>query len=239
MMTQAETPFTRPTVQSIDDLHGPAGKLEAILNGGHEGARFAALVCHPHPLGGGTMHNKVVYHAMKVFSGLGLPVLRFNFRGVGLSEGEFDHGAGELDDAKAALDWLDSKLGLPILLAGFSFGSYIGMQAACDDGRVKGFIGLGVPYRAEGRSYSYEFLEHCTQRKLFVSGTEDQFGPKSVVEPMLERAAEPKQIVWVEGAEHFFQGTPSSPGPKLERMQAAMRRWLLEAYGLAEGQAGN
>ncbi len=71
--------------------------------------RFAALVCHPHPLGGGTMHNKVVYHAMKVFSGLGLPVLRFNFRGVGLSEGEFDHGVGELDDARAALDWLDAQ----------------------------------------------------------------------------------------------------------------------------------
>lgn len=233
-MTQPENPFSIPTVQSIEDLYGPEGKLEAILNGGRADARFAALVCHPHPLGGGTMHNKVVYHAMKVFSGLGLPVLRFNFRGVGLSEGVFDHGRGELDDAKAALEWLATKAGLPILLAGFSFGSYVGMQAACGDARVKGVIGLGVPYRAEGRSYSYEFLEHCTQPKLFINGSEDQFGPPSAVEPMLERAMEPKQIVLIEGAEHFFQGTSTSPGAKLDRMQAAMRQWLLDTFQLAE-----
>jgi len=222
----------RPAVQSIEDLRGPAGKLEAVLNGGRDDALYGALVCHPHPLGGGTMHNKVVYHAMKVFSGLGLPVLRFNFRGVGLSEGEFDHGHGELEDAKAALDWLDSKLKLPILLAGFSFGSAVGMQAGCGDARVRGIVGLGVPYRAEGRSYTYEFLSHCTQPKLFISGTEDQFGPRRAVEPMLEGAADPKRIFWIEGAEHFFQGTPSSPGPKLDQMQSAMRLWLDESFGL-------
>ena len=181
------------------------------------------------------MHNKVVYHAMKVFSGLGLPVLRFNFRGVGLSEGEFDHGRGEMDDTKAALDWLNAKLQLPILLAGFSFGSFVGMRAGCGDQRVRGLVGLGVPYRAEGRSYTYEFLEHCSQPKLFISGTEDQFGPREFVEPMLERVDDPKRIVWIEGAEHFFQGTPSSPGAKLDQMQAAMRLWLAESFGLNEG----
>jgi alpha/beta superfamily hydrolase len=232
-MTDAAT-TARPVVQAIEDLRGPAGKLEAILNGGRSDALYAALVCHPHPLGGGTMHNKVVYHAMKVFSGLGLPVLRFNFRGVGLSEGQFDHGRGELDDAKAALDWLGERLHLPVLVAGFSFGSFVGMQAGCGDLRVRGMVGLGVPYRAEGRSYTYEFLEQCTQPKLFISGTEDQFGPRNAVEPMLERAADPKRIVWVEGAEHFFQGTPSSPGAKLDRMQAAMRQWLDEEFGLHE-----
>jgi alpha/beta superfamily hydrolase len=232
-MTNSETTPFRSSIQSIDDLRGPAGKLEAILNSGKEGAPYAAIVCHPHPLGGGTMHNKVVYHAMKVFAEYGLPVLRFNFRGVGLSEGVFDHGTGELDDAKAALDWLAERTNLPILLAGFSFGSFIGMQAACDDSRIRGVIGLGVPYRAEGRSYSYEFLEDCRKPKLFISGNEDQFGPMDAVGPMLEAAADPKKIAWIEGAEHFFQGTPSSPGPKLSQMQAAMRQWLTETFELA------
>lgn len=233
-MTDVTPSTARAVVQAIEDLRGPAGKLEAILNGGRGDARYAALVCHPHPLGGGTMHNKVVYHAMKVFSGMGLSVLRFNFRGVGLSEGTFDHGHGELEDARAALDWLDAKLQLPVLVAGFSFGSFVGMQAACGDPRVPGIVGLGVPYRAEGRSYSYEFLEDCTQPKLFVSGTEDQYGPRAAVEPMLLKAAEPKQIVWIEGAEHFFQGTPSSPGPKLDKMQGALRTWLETTFGLQE-----
>jgi len=232
MMTHVTPSPARPVVQSIEDLRGPAGKLEAVLNSGRDDALYAALVCHPHPLGGGTMHNKVVYHAMKVFSGLGLPVLRFNFRGVGLSEGEFDHGRGELEDAKAALDWLDAKLQLPILLAGFSFGSYVGMQAGCGDQRVRGLVGLGVPYRAEGRSYTYEFLRRCSQPKLFISGTEDQFGPREGVESMLGQAEDPKRIVWIEGAEHFFQGTPSSPGAKLDQMQSAMRLWLEESFGL-------
>jgi hypothetical protein len=223
-----------PVIRSIDDLRGPAGKLEAVLNGGRADASFAALVCHPHPLGGGTMHNKVVYHAMKVFSGFGLPVLRFNFRGVGLSEGEFDHGRGELDDARAALEWLDRTLHLPVVLAGFSFGSFVGMRAGCGDPRVSGLIGLGVPYHAEGRSYTYEFLESCAQPKLFISGTEDQFGPREFVEPMLERTGDPKRIVWIEGAEHFFQGTPSSPGAKLDQMQAAMRLWLEDTFRLGE-----
>jgi hypothetical protein len=232
-MTNA-TPSPGPVIRSIDDLYGPAGKLEAVLNGGRDDAPYAALVYHPHPLGGGTMHNKVVYHAMKVFSGLGLPVLRFNFRGVGLSEGTHDHGRGELEDARAALDWLDSSLHLPILIAGFSFGSFIGLSAGCGDPRVKGLIGLGVPYRAEGRSYTYELLEHCTKPKLFISGTEDQFGPRSSVEPMLKLAAEPREIVWIEGAEHFFQGTPNSPGAKLSQMQHSMRQWLIQNFGLGE-----
>jgi len=178
------------------------------------------------------MHNKVVYHAMKALSSFGLPVVRFNFRSVGLSEGEFSNGQGELEDTRAVLEWMEQSLQLPILLAGFSFGSFVGMRAGCSDERVKGLIGLGVPFRAEGRSYTYEFLTDCTQPKLFVSGTEDQFGPRDAVEPMLMKAADPKRIVWIEGAEHFFQGTPSSPGPKLDRMQTAIRSWVQETFGL-------
>lgn len=221
-------------IRSIDDLYGPAGKLEAVLNTGHLNAPFSALICHPHPVGGGTLHNKVVYHTMKALSSLGMPVLRFNFRGVGLSEGSFDHGRGEVDDARAALDWLDTKLKLPILLAGFSFGSYVGMRAACGDDRVKGIIALGVPYLAEGRSYTYDFLEHCWQPKLFLCGAEDQFGPRQAVEPMLRRAANPKRLVWIEGAEHFFQGTASSPVPKLQSMQSEILQWLDDVFQLAQ-----
>src|ERR1700709_1661484 len=106
---------------SIDDLHGPVGRLEAVLNTAHAAPPYAVLLCHPHPVGGGTMHNKVVYHAMKAFSSFGLPTLRFNFRSVGLSEGAFDHGRGEQDDVRAALAWLEANLKLPILFAGFSF----------------------------------------------------------------------------------------------------------------------
>src|ERR1700722_13398600 len=106
---------TGSQIKAIEDLHGPAGRLEALLNTGRDDAAYAALVCHPHPHGGGTMHNKVVYHAMKAFSSFGLPVLRFNFRGVGLSEGEHDEGLGEQNAARAALSWLEHNFKRPIL----------------------------------------------------------------------------------------------------------------------------
>ena len=96
-------------------------------------APFSVLVCHPHPLGGGTLHNKVVFHAMKAFQSFGLPVLRFNFRGTGLSEGTHDEGRGEQEDVRAALDWLDTEFARPILFAGFSFGAAVGMEACCGD----------------------------------------------------------------------------------------------------------
>ncbi len=108
-MTTALSSQIAAQVRSLDNLRGPAGRLEALLNTGSANAPYAALVCHPHPSGGGSMHNKVVYHAMKAFSSFGLPVLRFNFRGVGLSQGAHDHGHGEQDDVRAALDWLDAK----------------------------------------------------------------------------------------------------------------------------------
>ena len=104
-------------------LNGPAGRLEALLNQGGAGATHAALVCHPHPLFGGTVHNKVVYRAMKALNEFGFPALRFNFRGAGLSEGRHDQGRGEVDDVRAALDWLDNEFHLPVIFCGFSFGA--------------------------------------------------------------------------------------------------------------------
>jgi uncharacterized protein len=224
---------TTSQIKSIDDLRGPAGRLEALLNTGRDDAHYAALVCHPHPSGGGTMHNKVVYHAMKAFSSFGLPVLRFNFRGVGLSEGVHDEGFGEQKDVQAALEWIEQNLNLPILFAGFSFGSNVGLRACCGDPQVKGLIGLGVPVRAEGRDYTYGFLPKCTVPKLFISGDHDRYGPREVMETIFERAPEPKRLVWIAGADHFFQGTTDSPGAKLDLMQQEIRSWLRSEFGLS------
>ncbi|HEX4022467.1 MAG TPA: alpha/beta family hydrolase [Acidobacteriaceae bacterium] len=219
-MTQS-TP-TVSTVRSLD-LTGPAGRLEALLNTGQPDASYAALVCHPHPLGGGTMHNKVVYHAMKALHGLGLPVLRFNFRGTGRSEGVHDEGRGEQEDVRSALDWLEKEFHLPILFTGFSFGANVGMRACCGDARVRGLIALGLPVQSDNRSYTYEYLPRCTQPKLFISGDHDPFGPVHAVESVVATAPEPKQLVWIENADHFFVG-------KLDAMQSALRDWVVRNF---------
>jgi alpha/beta superfamily hydrolase len=221
-------------ILSIEDLYGPAGRLEALLNTGRDDAPYAALVCHPHPMGGGTMHNKVVYHAMKAFSSFGLPVLRFNFRGVGLSEGTFDEADGEQEDARAALAWLERTFNRPILFAGFSFGSYVGLRACCGDPRVKGLIGLGLPVHAEGRDYLYNFLPACTQPKLFITGDHDRYGPREIMERVFKTAPDPKHLVWIEGADHFFQGVPQSPTAKLNVLQAEIRSWLQDTFNLVQ-----
>jgi len=224
----------RSQVRTIDDMRGPVGRLEAVLNTGADDAPFAVLVCHPHPPSGGTMHNKVVYHAMKAFSGFGLPVVRFNFRGAGLSEGSFDDGHGERDDVRAALDWMDRTLKRPILFAGFSFGSYVGLRACCGDDRVKGRVGLGLPVRAAGRDYTYRFLAECGGPRLFISGDQDQFSPPEVLERVFAGLPEPKRLVWVEGADHFFQGVEGSPQAKLGVMQEAIRGWVRDSFGLVQ-----
>lgn len=214
------------TIQTVETLRGPAGRLEALLNVGAADAAYSAVVCHPHPPSGGTMHTKVVYHAAKAFSHFGVPVLRFNFRGTGLSEGTHDHGPGEIADVKAALGWLQHEFGLPILLAGFSFGANIGFRAACGDERVKGLVGLGMPLSAGGRSYSYEFMMRCTQPKLLLTGSEDPFAPRAVMEQVFHEAPGETEMQWIDGAEHFFAGVPGSPAMKLDQMRLAMQDWL-------------
>jgi len=206
-------------------LDGQAGRLEALLNAGASDAKYAALVCHPHPLYGGTLHNKVVYHAMKALHGFGFPVLRFNFRGTGLSEGRHDHGSGEVDDVRAALDWLENEFHLPIIFCGFSFGAATGLRAACPDPRVKALVSLGTPVEVDDRLYRYSFLKECAKPKLFISGDRDEFSPKEKLEQVFAEAAEPKRVVFVEGAGHFFE-------KKLDQMQAAIREWLPSALPL-------
>lgn len=207
-----------PAIRSID-LVGPTGCLEALLNTGHPDAPYSALVCHPHPMGGGTMHNKVVYHAMKALHGFGFPVLRFNFRGTGRSEGTHDNGRGEQDDVRAALDWLDGEFHRPILFAGFSFGANVGMRTCCGDVRVSGLIALGLPVEAEGRNYIYRYLPSCLQPKLFISGDHDQYGARAAVEAVVATASKPKSLVWISEADHFFVG-------KLDRVQATITEWV-------------
>lgn len=200
-------------------LEGPAGRLEALLNAGSRDARYAALVCHPHPLFGGTMHNKVVYHAMKALNGFGFPVLRFNFRGAELSEGEHDYGNGELEDVRTALDWLKAEFKLPLVFCGFSFGAAVGLRAACPDPAVRGVISLGTPVTAEGRAYNYEFLNGCPTPKLFISGDRDEFAPAERLYEVTASAADPKRFVLIHGADHFFKG-------QLTAMRSAIEFWV-------------
>jgi uncharacterized protein len=200
-------------------LPGPAGRLEAMLwtvAGSHPPR--AALVCHPHPLFGGTMHNKVVYMAAKALHRSGAPVLRFNFRGAGLSEGVHDEGRGEQDDVRAALDYLARDYpGLPILLAGFSFGSRVGLRVGCEDPRVTQLIGIGIPVNDSDLT----FLRDCSKPKLIVQGGNDEFGSRDTVEALFATLSEPKRLVFVEGADHFFAG-------KLDKAGAAISAWLNE-----------
>jgi uncharacterized protein len=212
------------------DLRGPAGRLEALLNEGSPGARFAALVCHPYPPGGGTMHNKVVYHAARVLNApewdFRLPVLRFNFRGTGLSEGEHD-GCAEFEDVLAALNWLHAEYRLPVVLVGFSFGAAMAIAACCTDARsrtgaqIHALVAIGLPTQAFGRSYQYPSLSSCTLPKFFLSGDHDQFAPSGDLHQVLSAAAEPKSLVLIPGADHFFNG-------RLEAMQDALAGWLKE-----------
>ncbi len=156
---------------------------------------------------------------MKNFTGLGLPVLRINFRGAGRSEGAHDHGAGEQDDVRAGMDWLDIEFGLPVLAAGFSFGAHMALRAGCADPRVSALVSLGTPIQAADREYRYEFLHDCSKPKLFLSGAADPFGPVSLVEDALRDAAGPRETIWIPEADHFFTG-------KLSLMQAELQAWV-------------
>jgi alpha/beta superfamily hydrolase len=185
-------------------IAGPAGRLEALLEEPEDRPPAeVALVCHPHPLYGGTMHNKVVYRLARGLRRSGSVVLRFNFRGVGRSGGSHAHGAGELEDARAALEWLRARYPqLPLTLAGFSFGSRIVLALGCELGLPRRIVALGFPTRM-GHT---EYLDHCPNPKFFIQSTHDQFGPREEFEALYARFAEPKRLVWVEAADHFFAG---------------------------------
>ena len=191
-------------------LDGPAGRLEALLEEPEEGnPREAALVCHPHPQHGGTMHNKVVYRVAKGLRHAGAVVLRFNYRGVNLSEGEYAHGEGELEDAKVALAYLRSRYpDLPFTLAGFSFGSRIALRMGCAGMGARRVIAVGFPTVYKDRSY----LEGCTVPKTFVQSTNDEFGPVSDLQAVVDSLQAPKDLVLIEARDHFFAGALVTTG---------------------------
>lgn len=180
------------------------GHLEAIYRPGSDHAERVALVLHPHPLHGGTMHNKVVFRAAKALNEAGYEVLRFNFRGVGKSTGEFDEQRGETDDARTALDYLltSQPHAKEVVLAGFSFGSVIGLRLGCADSRVDRLIAIGVPARIG----NLDFLAECRKPKLFIHGVEDDIAPLAPLEEFLATlpAESDFRLVRIEGAGHFF-----------------------------------
>jgi hypothetical protein len=212
-------------------LSGPAGRIEALLWGVAENQNaappLAAVVCHPHPLFGGTMHNKVVYRAAKTLHRFALPVLRFNFRGVGLSEGKHDNGLGERQDVAAALDFLAAEYPrAPLLLAGFSFGSWVGLRVGCEDPRVTELIGLGLPV-ADIKNREFSYLGACDKPKLLVTGEFDSHGPPHQLRAMVDgfpaSVKEQTRVAIISGADHFFTGYL----PDLDR---AISAWLAERH---------
>ena len=159
---------------------------------------------------------------MKALNSFGFPVLRFNFRGTGLSEGEHAGGVGEVDDVHSALDWLEREFPLPIIFAGFSFGAAVGLRAAYADDCVHALVALGLPaVPVEERAYDFDFLRTSTKPKLFVSGSRDQFAPAGRLEALVSTFAEPKKLVRIEAGDHFFEG-------RLKEMRVAIEDWLKE-----------
>jgi alpha/beta superfamily hydrolase len=164
------------------------------------------------------MHNKVVFRAAKAAVQAGLPALRFNFRGVGKSSGSFGDGIGEAEDVRAALDYLGLRFpALPACLIGFSFGASVGLRVGANDPRVAILIGLGVPVSVT----NLDFLRAVVKPKLIIQGTRDEFGLRAQVQSFYEALPEPKQIHWVQNADHFFTG-------KLEEVQQVIREFLTE-----------
>src|SRR5258708_724178 len=183
-------------------LDGPAGKLEALLEEPEDRDPVEAfVVCHPHPLHGGTMHNKVVYRIARGLRRAGVVVLRFNYRGVNKSDGQYDNGIGEVEDARAALEYLRSRYpALPFSLAGFSFGARIVLQIGCELETAARLIAVGVPAAQKEAAD----LGDCEVPRVFIQSTNDQFGPRAAMEAHFERLHGPKQMIWVEAADHFF-----------------------------------
>src|SRR5579863_1995524 len=185
-------------------LEGPAGRLEALLEEPDTAVpRMAAVVCHPHPRGGGTMHNKVVYRMARGLRRAGAVVLRFNYRGVNLSEGAYDEGVGEKEDARTAIAFLTSRYPeAPLWLAGFSFGSRIALSLGCEGVGAKILIAVGFPAAYRDSTA----LGRCDVPRVFIQSTNDEFGPRAAMEEYFESLNGAKRLYWVEAGDHFFDG---------------------------------
>jgi uncharacterized protein len=195
------------------------GQLEAIVKEPRGPLRGVALVLHPHPLFGGTMHNKVVFRAASALNDAGLLALRINFRGVGQSTGEHDEGRGERDDARAGLDYLTGNYpGEEITICGFSFGARVGLEVGVSDERVARLISIGTPVD----KYDFSFLETCRKPILFVQGDRDEFGDVERLRDLVARIKAPVVFQIIKGAGHFFDD-------QLDKLKAAITEWALQS----------
>ncbi len=210
-------------------ISGPAGRLEALVEEPEECAPvLAALVCHPHPLYGGTMHNKVVHRLARGLRSTGAVALRFNFRGVGRSEGTHGEFVGEVEDARAALAWLRERYpGLPFALAGFSFGARAIVHLGCSGDAPLWLMAAGFPTRFGDEA----ILAACGVPRFFIQSTHDQYGPRAELEALVARLPEPKRLAWIEARDHFFAGG-------LDAFEEAVRRLAGAASGIPADSAG-
>ena len=207
------------------DLTGPAGRLEALFEPpdgpAADAPRFAAVVCHPHPLFGGTLQNNATYRLAKAVRAQGGASLRFNFRGVGRSQGKHDHGRGEADDAAAAIAWLRARCPkAPLLACGFSFGAWSAAQAGCREAAVLGLLLAGLAVR----SFPLEFVRSCAKPIAGIQAARDAFGSVEEVRLLLSASAFPRRLEVLEGATHLF--TEDLAG--LQRLAESGLSWLME-----------
>jgi alpha/beta superfamily hydrolase len=206
------------TLTSVD-IPASHGFLEGLLRTpDEEGNLFsiAAVVCHPHPQYGGTMHNKVVATINRALNDYGIPSLRFNFRGVGRSTGSFDNGVGEQDDVKFALDWMSTHYpNKPLLVAGFSFGAWVGLRVGCTDPRVTHLIGVGVPVTL----FAIHLADICNKPKCIIQGSDDEYGNAAEIRSWFNGLPEPRDLYIIDGASHFFPD-------QLDQINQSIGIWL-------------
>jgi hypothetical protein len=198
------------------DLYGPAGRLEALYRELQDPAAVA-VICHPLPTGGGTLHNKVVFRAARGLESANVATLRFNFRGVGTSGGKFDNGDGEQDDVTAAIEWArrkhpDKKL----IVGGFSFGAWVSTRVACERTDVDAMFLLGTPVN----KYDFSYLRSCERPMLFIHGTQDEHGDAAKLEKLVQGIRNAESVT-VTGADHFFT-------KQLEAVEETIRGWAEE-----------
>ena len=198
------------------DVYGPAGRLEALYRELQDPAAVA-VVCHPLPTGGGTLHNKVVFRAARGLENANVATLRFNFRGVGISGGKFDNGEGEQDDVTAAIEWVKRKHpDKKLFVGGFSFGAWVATRVACERTDVDAMFLIGTPIN----KYDFAYLRDCERPMLFIHGTADEHGDATKLDKLVQ-AIRNAESVTVTGADHFFT-------KQLEAVEETMRSWAEE-----------
>ena len=198
------------------DLYGSAGRLEALYRELQDPVGVA-VVCHPHPLGGGTLHNKVVFRAARGLENANVATLRFNFRGVGASAGKHEEGEGEQDDVTAAIEWAKRKHpGKKLIVGGFSFGAWVASRVACELPEVNAIFLIGTPVN----KYDFGYLRSCEKPMLFLHGTDDEFGDVQKLETLAQQVRNAESVI-VTGADHFFS-------KQLDAVDETIRQWAEE-----------